>query len=314
MNAVRHDLDADRITRALDDLAAAGRRIMGTTVQAHAQLGSTMDAAAAWAAVGAPDGAVVIADRQAAGRGRFGRPWETPAGQAIALSLVLRPRLDRERVPQVAMAVALGAIEALEAIGATGATETREMREADERGTPPSLASLDQPRTAPAEFGLKWPNDLVARVAARDAGEQPHLKLGGLLAEAAWRGADATVVVGLGVNVHQAPDELPLGATSLAALGVPKSARERSLLVAAILDAVGRHYARLLAGHDLVPAWSARLTTLGRSVEVRPGTASGTPTIAGRAIGVAPDGALLVVDAQGKQHAVRAADVTLAGS
>ena len=52
---------------------------------------STNDVAKTWLMQGAPDGAVVIADEQASGRGRSGRVWRTPPNAALALSVVLRP-------------------------------------------------------------------------------------------------------------------------------------------------------------------------------------------------------------------------------
>ena len=52
---------------------------------------STNDEALAWAAEGAPDLSIVIADEQTAGRGRLNRKWFTPMGTALAFSIVLRP-------------------------------------------------------------------------------------------------------------------------------------------------------------------------------------------------------------------------------
>ncbi len=54
-------------------------------------VGSTNDVAADWLRDDAPDGAVVVADEQTAGRGRLGRTWHTPPGVALALSVILRP-------------------------------------------------------------------------------------------------------------------------------------------------------------------------------------------------------------------------------
>ena len=54
-------------------------------------IGSTNDEALAWAAKGAPDLSLVIADEQTAGRGRLNRTWFTPKGTALAMSLILRP-------------------------------------------------------------------------------------------------------------------------------------------------------------------------------------------------------------------------------
>lgn len=54
-------------------------------------IGSTNDEALRWARAGAPHLALVVADEQTAGRGRLGRRWYTPAGSALAFSLVLLP-------------------------------------------------------------------------------------------------------------------------------------------------------------------------------------------------------------------------------
>lgn len=54
-------------------------------------IGSTNDEALAWAAQGAPDLSIVIADEQTAGRGRLDRKWFTPKGSALACSVILRP-------------------------------------------------------------------------------------------------------------------------------------------------------------------------------------------------------------------------------
>lgn len=58
------------------------------------QTPSTQDNARQWLHDDAPDGAVVIADEQIAGRGRLGRTWITPPGAALALSIILRPSPD----------------------------------------------------------------------------------------------------------------------------------------------------------------------------------------------------------------------------
>lgn len=55
-------------------------------------IGSTNDEALAWAASGAKDFSLVIADEQTRGRGRLQRTWHTPKGSALAMSLILRPR------------------------------------------------------------------------------------------------------------------------------------------------------------------------------------------------------------------------------
>lgn len=53
-------------------------------------VGSTSDRARELALAGAPHGALVTAAEQTAGRGRQGRTWQTPAGAAVTMSMVLR--------------------------------------------------------------------------------------------------------------------------------------------------------------------------------------------------------------------------------
>lgn len=52
-------------------------------------IGSTNDVVAAWAKAGIRPTALAAADEQTSGRGRAGRPWLTPAGSALAFSLLL---------------------------------------------------------------------------------------------------------------------------------------------------------------------------------------------------------------------------------
>jgi BirA family transcriptional regulator, biotin operon repressor / biotin---[acetyl-CoA-carboxylase] ligase len=67
-----------------------GRRLVYLT-----STGSTMDIARTEAEGGAPDGAVVLAEEQTKGRGRFDRTWVSPAGTNLYLTLLVRPSLDR---------------------------------------------------------------------------------------------------------------------------------------------------------------------------------------------------------------------------
>ena len=70
---------------------SGGTGSLGQVREHHASLPSTNDRALAWARAGAPHGAMVTADAQSAGRGRLGRRWESPPGEGLYVSLVLRP-------------------------------------------------------------------------------------------------------------------------------------------------------------------------------------------------------------------------------
>ena len=178
-------------------------------VEVTAVTGSTNADLLARAARGEPEGAVLAAEQQTAGRGRLGRSWVSPPRAALTFSVLLRPAA----VPRAS----LGWLPLLAGVAVTAAVRT----------------------TAAIDAGLKWPNDVLAGRAA--PGAAPG-KLGGILAEAA---GDA-VVVGIGLNVSAGRAELPppgpgaLAATSL----YLEQARslDRGELLAAILAGLERRY------------------------------------------------------------------------
>ena len=65
---------------------------------------STADEARRLIGEKAPEGTVIIAEGQSSGRGRMGREWKTPPGQAIALSVVLYPSISPTLVPLLSLA------------------------------------------------------------------------------------------------------------------------------------------------------------------------------------------------------------------
>jgi BirA family biotin operon repressor/biotin-[acetyl-CoA-carboxylase] ligase len=265
MDGLRDELSAERIAARLTT------RQLGRWLALRSSVGSTMDALAELAEAGAPDGTVLVADHQTAGRGRLGRAWLAPPGTAVLMSVLFRlPGSLATRAAQVPLAMALGVVEGLAACLPAG-----------------------------VPLALKWPNDVLWQ----------DRKLAGLLAEARGpAGGPVAVVVGLGLNVGQAPDALPDGAVSLAS--VVDRVPGRSALVAAVLNAAEPRYEALLAGADLVPDWSARLATLGRRV-----TAQGPDgPVTGLATGVSGDGALVLALDAGGQVLLRAGDVTLHGA
>jgi len=86
-------------------------------VEGGAQTASTNDDARALARGGAVQGTVVVAARQAAGRGRLGRQWESPLGGAY-VSVILRPDAAPVEVAPLALVVAVGIARGLSRLGA----------------------------------------------------------------------------------------------------------------------------------------------------------------------------------------------------
>ncbi len=242
-----------------------------TALDVVAGTGSTNTDLAARAKQGAAEGAVLVAEEQTAGRGRLERQWSAPARSGLFLSLLLRPKdVPMERYGWLPILVGVAAASTLS-------------------------------RVAGLDTGLKWPNDLQVTVGGAER------KLGGILTEL----SDGAVVVGLGVNVSLREDELPVPtATSLALAGAEVTDRET--LLRSLLREFAELYGEWVAAagdpqaSGLLPAYTARCTTLGRPVEVQ---LPGDRELLGEAVAIDGDGRLVVRTADGTRHPVAAGDV-----
>ena len=136
----------------------------------------------------------IVARRQTGGRGRHGRPWDSPSGNLFA-SLMLIDPCDIARAPELGFVTGLALHEAVRA-----------------------LTGLDHPRLA-----LKWPNDLLIDAA----------KCAGILLEGHRLEAGRFVlVIGTGVNVAAVPPGLEQAATSLQAFAPAATAARLLTLLA----------------------------------------------------------------------------------
>jgi BirA family transcriptional regulator, biotin operon repressor / biotin---[acetyl-CoA-carboxylase] ligase len=237
---------------------------MQMQVRCYASVTSTMDLAIAAAEAGAPEGLVVVAEHQTAGRGRRGRTWSSPPGAGLYLSCVLRPEAGENAwLSLITLAAGVAVRRGLE--NATGLT-------AD----------------------LKWPNDLVVG----------RRKLAGILAEGVGIQTPAqAVVLGIGINLERAahPPEIDSRATSVEeVLGHPVDPLP---VRTHVLAAVGEIYARLRRDEadDILREWNAAAPAAhGASVEwdTPHGTSRGTTA------GIDSDGALLVRTAHALERIV----------
>jgi len=157
------------------------------------------------------------------------------------------------------------------------------------------LAVLDTLRGVGLPATLKWPND--ALVFSR--------KCSGILIEARSGDDAPRLLAGIGINVFSSDPSLP-NATHLAA-HMTRAPRREDLLVDLL---AGIEAWRSRAMDDPIhvrEVWAAALETIGREVTVQ----TGTGTLRGTAVGVSPDGGLLVRPVHGATVVIQAGDVTL---
>lgn len=203
---IGRDLGGD-LERLRDSLAALS---WVREVFVFAETGSTNDVARHLAAQGAPEGTVILADRQWAGRGRLGRVWHSPPGAGLYVSALFRPAAGAALLGRWTIAAATAACEACREV-------------------------------CGAPVVIKWPNDLLWRglkvggslVEGRILGARP-----------------VELVVGTGINVRQQAEDFPPDlrgrAASLAmACGRPP---DRTALAAAYLRRLGELSAALGRG------------------------------------------------------------------
>jgi len=77
-------------------------------------VGSTNDELRRLAEAGAPEGLIVLAEKQTDGRGRRGAAWFSPPGESLAFSVLLRPDEPKALWPRLALATGLAVAGALE--------------------------------------------------------------------------------------------------------------------------------------------------------------------------------------------------------
>lgn len=213
------------------EVIAAGlhTEIIGQRVVYFRRIPSTNDEAVRLALDNIPEGTLVIADEQTAGKGRMGRRWLAPPGTSLLFSIVFYPRLDPTQVHRLTMLCSLAVADAI----------------SESTGLPARI---------------KWPNDLL--IHGKKVG-------GLLTEAGIQGGRLLYAIVGIGVNVNLDPEVLgrPLTpATSLShEIG---SSVDRLALLRSILRSVDRRYRMLREGWSPRAEWAARLDTLGQRLRL----------------------------------------------
>ncbi len=226
---------ASDLSDALIDASLAGG--FGRPFRLFEVIESTNEHALGWLKEGAPEGALVVADQQTAGRGRRGRVWESRPGEALLFSLVLRPRGPSEVIELLTTTLGVACADAIE-----------------------DVCNL--------EVGLKWPNDVMV-------GEQKLAGI--LVESRVTGGSMGGAVAGIGINVRGAPDDagqaFSTPATSIAAAGVPDaSVPSRAELLGAVISSFEALYlglGELDLREEVRRRATDRSTILGKRVSVR---------------------------------------------
>lgn len=160
---------------------------------------------------GLEEGTTVWADCQTAGKGRRGRSWESPAGENLYFSILLRPKLEPGKAPMLTLVMAYSIAKVLK----------------------------EQENFS---VQIKWPNDLILS-GKKICGILTEMMLSG-------REVDFVIVgVGVNVNVSEFPEELQDKATSLYL--EKGESFEREKLLQQILKEFDKQYKTFMQVQDL---------------------------------------------------------------
>lgn len=206
-------------------------KTMGRSIYFYEETDTTNNRARELALDGAPEGTLVVAEKQTAGRGRRGKAWESPTGTGIWMSLVLRPQIAPAQASVLTLLCGLATAEAIE--GETGLSA-----------------------------GIKWPNDILIN------GKKV---VGILTEMDCEMSEVHFVIPGIGINVNTAsfPPEIADIATSLYLESGKTISRRR--LVHKVLERLEIHYEAFLRTGSftaMLEDYRKHCVTLGKEVHV----------------------------------------------
>ena len=235
---------------------------------------STNDRLKALARQGAPNGTVLMADRQTGGHGRMGRSFHSPGGVGIYFSILLRPSCSPGELMHLTCAAAVAVCDAVE-------------------------------HAAGLRPGIKWTNDLVHN-RKKLGGILTEL---GLSAQ----GSVDYAVIGIGINCCQSSEEFPPELRDIAAsLSMVTGQRiDRARVAAAMMEALHRMDRELLTEKArMLDRYRKDCITIGQEISL---LRLGEPVRHGRAVGMDDEGGLLVSFCDGHTETVTSGEVSVRG-
>lgn len=233
--------------------------------------GSTNSDAVRRARLGGKEGEIFIADKQTAGRGRLGRPWESPEGKNLYLSFLLKPTVSPSQSVFMTLMAAVATFEAVLSF------------------LPKSLVDSCQ---------IKWPNDLLLH----------GKKLAGILTEMSGKGEQVHwVVSGIGLNINAEPENFSPEVRKIATSLKLATGREvdRESVAIHLIESFDRHYHQFSQGQtaEFIEFCNQHSYLKGRRVR--------SEEVFGIAGDLSPEGYLQIRTDSGETKAVIAGDVTV---
>lgn len=221
---------------------------------------------------GAPDGTLVIAEHQTAGRGRMQRDWESSQGKGIWMTIIIRPEIAPHQAPQFTLVTAVAVVNAMKACF--------------KNFTPQ----------------IKWPNDILVN----------GKKTTGILTEMiAEENRIQALLIGIGINVNQQLEDFPEDLQAIAtSVSIEEGQQiERVHLVAKVLDFL-EHYSDHYVKHGfplIKKLWEESSCTIGSQVRAT----TLREVVEGEAIAITDSGVLEIRQANGEVKGVYSADIEI---